>query len=239
MTAQHQLWSLYSAPQLQHLLSQTYIYMDCYQWKAFEIELYSNMNTEDGCCISKSWKPLIFFLKITENLPHRLPYNGSQLNHVGLSTLPSSGHWHLLLWHSINPGPFFTFLAFSHCSFFVHPALHGYNLSPYLFGLKPTTHDFSPPCSHVCTSGQSSAQSNYFFLVSYWFTLFPTLNQWEQIGWFANSIFFRIISHFSICNLFCFSWFRSWLWTLKIYIICASKTSADFQKTFSVISQKM
>jgi hypothetical protein len=51
-------------------LSTIFRYMDHIIRKVTEIELYlSNVNREGGFCLSKSWKPLYFFLKEYERPP--------------------------------------------------------------------------------------------------------------------------------------------------------------------------
>jgi hypothetical protein len=53
-----------------HTLSTIFRYMDHIITMVAEIELYlSNMKREDGFCLSKSWKPLFFFLKEYERPP--------------------------------------------------------------------------------------------------------------------------------------------------------------------------
>jgi hypothetical protein len=141
---------------------------------------------------------LIFSL-ITESLSHRILYMGSPLGHVGQSTLPSSGHWQFLLWASINHEPFFLLswppspvlaLFIPHCT----ATTNIYDLSPFLIGSLPPTHMIS--LLHVPMSAQVAnfmAQSTYFSLASYWFTLSLRVSQWEWMSWLANSLLFYII----------------------------------------------
>jgi hypothetical protein len=68
-------------------------YMDRIIRVAIGIELHpSNTKREDGFCLSKSWKPLIFFLKPVGSLHHMTADLGSPRGHAGPCTLPVSRH---------------------------------------------------------------------------------------------------------------------------------------------------
>jgi hypothetical protein len=59
-------------------------YMDRIIREAFEIELHPNsMNREDGFCLSKLWKPLIFSSKIAGSLHHMTVDLGLSWSHGG------------------------------------------------------------------------------------------------------------------------------------------------------------
>jgi hypothetical protein len=52
------------------ILSTKYRYTNRLVREAVEIELHpSNMNRQDGLCLSRSWKPLILSLKVRRNPP--------------------------------------------------------------------------------------------------------------------------------------------------------------------------
>jgi hypothetical protein len=87
---------------------------------------HDSMNSEDGFCLSKTWKPLLSSLK-----DHRKP----PLRHIGPCTLPLSGHHLFPLRFPINPKPFLPSSAFlrSFCS--SYPEVQAYN--PQIFSNLP------------------------------------------------------------------------------------------------------
>jgi hypothetical protein len=71
-------------------------YMDHIIREAIEIGLHpSDMDWEEGFCLSKSWKPLIYSLKDCKKSPSHGSKSGFS---TGLCTLPISGHKVCSLW---------------------------------------------------------------------------------------------------------------------------------------------
>jgi hypothetical protein len=68
-------------------------YMDHIIGEVIDIELHPNiMNRENGFCLSKSWRPLIWSLKDHRELPSHDGRPGFLHGHAGLCTLLLSGH---------------------------------------------------------------------------------------------------------------------------------------------------
>lgn len=104
----------------------------------------NNMKREDGFCLSKSWKPLTGSLK---DCWKQLLQLGPPPGHIGPGTLTLSGHWLCPLQASINPEPFFPFLASCLLLLIVlipccMPTTHMNDVSTILLISLPTTHTY-------------------------------------------------------------------------------------------------
>jgi hypothetical protein len=65
-----------------HPVQQTQIY-GLYHRETAEIELHpNNINKEDGFCLSKAWKPLIFFLKNCRNSLSQVDFHWTTQCHI-------------------------------------------------------------------------------------------------------------------------------------------------------------